>query len=160
MDAFLSPEEAALAPPTEGDGQRWLLRKNCSVSPRQVLVLYVSLTLLSFGFAAFFAWRGAWMIWPFALVENAALAAALLFYGRHALDRECVTLEGDVVHVCVMRAQRTTHHRFNANWVRLDWRGDVLWLCQGHEGVPVGTFLTPGRRRRLAAELRRALRSR
>jgi len=163
MSVVMSPEEAALAPPTEGDGQRWLLRKNCSFTPRQVLIFYGSLTALSFAFASVFAWRGAWMVWPFALVENAALAVALLFYGRHALDRECVFLEGDTVHVAVVRGHRTTHHRFNADWVRLDWRGrraDVLWLCEGRREVVVGTFLTPGRRRRFAQELRSALRAR
>ncbi|GAA5234849.1 hypothetical protein GCM10025795_31140 [Verticiella sediminum] len=142
---------------------RWLLRKNCSLSPRQVALFYLSLTLLSFAFAAYFSWRGLWLVWPFALAENLLLACALLYYARHALDRECVCLDGDALTVDVVRGAVVTRHAFNAAWARLEWRGrrgDVLWLCEGRRAMPLGLWVAPPARRAFARELRQALRQR
>ena len=75
--------------------RQWLMCKNCSFSPRQVLLFYLSLTAVSFFFAGIFAVQGLWLVLPFAVVENLVLAAALLYYARHALDREYVALAGD-----------------------------------------------------------------
>lgn len=141
----------------------WQLRKNCSFTPRQVMLFYGSLTLASFAIAVFFALRGLWLVLPFTLLDNLALAIALLYYARHALDRECVSLQGDRLQVEVCRAQRVTTYCFNADWARLEWSGrrnDVLWLSYGDQRVRVGTFLTPARRRLFARELLHALRTR
>lgn len=141
----------------------WQLRKNCSFTPRQVMLFYGSLTVVSFAIALFFALRGLWLVLPFTVLDNVVLAIALLYYARHALDRECVSLQGDRLRVDVCRAQRVTSYCFNADWARLEWSGrrnEVLWLCHGDQRVRVGTFLAPPRRRRFARELRHALRTR
>jgi len=141
----------------------WLMRKNCSLSPRQVLIFYLSLTTVSFLFAGIFAVQGLWLILPFTAVENLVLAAALLYYARHALDREEVVLDGDELHVYITDGSSVTHHRFNAHWVRLEWRGrrsDTLWLCQGDHSIPLGAYLVPDKRRLFARDLRVALRAR
>jgi uncharacterized membrane protein len=143
-----------------GQEYQWLMRKNCSFSPRQVMLFYLSLTSVSFLFALIFALQGLWVILPFAIVENLMLAGALLYYARHALDRECVALARDELHVYVVDGSRVIHHCFNARWVRLEWRGrlgDALWLCQGDREIPLGRYLIPERRRAFARELRLAL---
>ena len=144
------------------DERQWLMCKNCSFSPRQVIFFYLSLTAVSFLFAGIFAMQGLWLVLPFAVVENLVLAAALLYYARHALDREYVALRGDALHVCVVDGNRITHYCFNAHWVRLEWRGrrgDALWLCQSDKEIPLGIYLTPERRQAFAHELRAALRA-
>ncbi len=151
------PDSVAAAPSV----QHWVLRKNCSFTPRQVLYFYLSLTIVAFAIALWFAARGLWLVLPFTLVENVLLAVALLVYARHALDRECVWLHDGHLRVDVVRADRVTQYRFPATFTRLEWRGrrrDVLWLRHGHHAVRVGCFLTPRGRRRFAAELQRALR--
>src|SRR5690606_33494030 len=131
------------AGPCPGHEHHWLMRKNCSLSPRQLLFFYLSLTSVSFLFAIIFALQGLWVILPFAAAENLVLAGALLYYARHALDRECVVLIEDELHVYVVDGSRVVHHCFNARWVRLEWRGrrgDVLWLCQGDREIPLGGY--------------------
>lgn len=140
----------------------WLLRKNCSFSPRQVLVFYLSISTLSFAMAAGFALQGLWMVLPFSLIENLALGAALLYYARHALDRECVRLHAGRLTVEVVSSDTATHHEFDASRVRLEWDGrhaDALWLRVGKRRLRIGTYLTVTRRRRFAQELQGALRS-
>lgn len=148
--------------PSAGRGpvQQWTLSKNCSFTPRQMMLFYASLTVLSFAIAVFFALRGLWLVLPFTVLDNLVLATALLYYSRHALDRECVILQGDRLHVDVCRGQARTRYSFNAHWTRLEWSGrrsDTLWLCHGTQRVRVGTFIPPVRRRRFARELRSAL---
>lgn len=164
--SMMDSPDIADAPCVSGDGscagheRHWLMRKNCSFSPRQVILFYLSLTSVSFLFAVIFALQGLWVILPFAAVENLVLAGALLYYARHALDREYVALDGDELHVYVVDGSRVTHHCFNARWVRLEWRGrlgDALWLCQGDREIPLGGYLVPESRRVFARELRRAL---
>ncbi len=139
----------------------WVLRKNCSFTPRQVLYFYLSLTAVSISIALWFTWRGLWLVLPYAVVENLVLAIALIVYARHALDRECVWLHDGHIRVDVIRGDRITQYRFPANFTHLEWRGkrgDILWLRHGHQEVRVGSFLTPRGRRRFAFELQRALR--
>lgn len=164
LDGRAGPEclaaDAAASPSSTDGARRWLLRKNCSLSPRQVLVFYLSLTAVSFGFAAYFAARGLWLVWPFTLAENLLLGGALLYYARHALDRECVELAGDTLSVAVCNGATVSRHAFDAAWVRLEWRGrrgDTLWLCQGQRAMPVGIWVPPPVRRAFARELRHAL---
>ncbi len=159
------PAPQVQSPAGDADGiasTYWLLRKNCSFSPRQVLAFYLSLTLVSFAIAGFFALKGLWMVLPFAVLDNLVLAAALLYYARHALDRECISLQGDELCVEHVNGAQVIRHCFNARWVRLEWRGrgdDKLWLCHASQSLPVGIYLTPARRRRFAHELRKAIRA-
>lgn len=51
----------------------WLMKRNCSLSPRQVGWFYLSIVILSFVIASFFAWQGAWFVLPFSGLEVAAL---------------------------------------------------------------------------------------
>ncbi|GAA4337901.1 hypothetical protein GCM10023144_34260 [Pigmentiphaga soli] len=143
--------------------RQWTLKRNCSLSPRQVLAIYGSLTTLSLTFATLFAWKGLWMVLPFSVLENGLLGAALLYYARHALDRETVRIEGDRVVVEVLRSEGTTRHDFNLGWVHGHWggrRGDTFWLQQGADKVAVGTQVGVAQRRAFAAEFQRALRRR
>lgn len=147
--------------PSESQVRHWVLRKNCSFTPRQVLAFYLSLTVVALGIAAYFAWRGLWLVLPFAVVENLGLALALLYYAWHALDRDCIWLHDGQLRIDLVRADCVTQYRFPACWARLEWRGrrgDMLWLCHGNQAVRVGTYVTPKQRRRFAAELRTALR--
>src|SRR5438270_13892551 len=71
---------------------QWLLRRNCSMTPGQLVAFYVSLCAWSLAIAGAFWWRGATLVMPFAGIELLAVAAALVVYARHAGDRERVVL--------------------------------------------------------------------
>ncbi|MGQ2981389.1 MAG: DUF2244 domain-containing protein, partial [Polaromonas sp.] len=59
----------ATASGQNGQGQpavQWLLKRNCSVTPAQLLSLYLSLCAVSLGIAGFFWTQGATLVMPFA----------------------------------------------------------------------------------------------
>lgn len=139
----------------------WLLRRNCSLAPRQLLWFYVSLCALSFGIAAMFWSQGVRLVMPFAWLELLAFGAALLVYARHATDSESIALAGDwltVEHACGSRVERVA---FQPHWVRVEPRsGDrsLIELSGQGQRIAVGRFVRPELRRQLADELRWALR--
>jgi uncharacterized membrane protein len=145
-----------------GDGSvHWLLRRNCSIAPNQLLGFYASLCVLSLAIAAFFWRRGAPLVLPFAGVELLALGAALLAYARHAADRESMILRPGKLSVECRLGRRIEAAEFAAAWVRVEPRyGDRSLIEISGEGrrIAVGRFVRPELRRALADELRAALR--
>ena len=73
---------------------QWLLSRNCSISPRQLGLVYGALCAASLLIAGFFFIQGATLILAFAGLELLAVGAALLVFARHAADRETLTLVG------------------------------------------------------------------
>ena len=72
-----------------GDGwmRDWVFRRNCSMSPRQLIVFYASLCVVSL-IVASIAWDvGGSLVLPFTGIELGSVALALVVYGRHATDR-------------------------------------------------------------------------
>ena len=63
----------------------WHLRRNCSVTPRQLGGIYAGLCLVSLGIAIGFWWLGAKLVLGFAGLELLAVGAAFLAYARHGL---------------------------------------------------------------------------
>ena len=133
----------------------WMMRKNCSASPSQVLAFYGSVSALSLVFAVVFAMRGLWMVLPFSIIESAVLGVALLYYAKHALDRECVRLHRGRLVVEVVIAEKIMRYEFDAAHARLEWdrEHDLVWLCSPSQRLRIGKHLTLGLRRRFAHEL-------
>jgi uncharacterized membrane protein len=150
--------------PLEGAGPaalQWVLKRNCSVTPRQLIVVYASLTLVSLGIAAGFWTQGVRLIGAFAAAELALVGLALVVFARHATDRETITLnnrELAVEHRFGRAADQTT---FRAEWVRVEpgagERSLVHLSGQGRRAL-VGRYIRPELRADLAQELRLALR--
>lgn len=140
---------------------QWLLKRNCSLSPRQVLSCYVALSIVSLGIGLLFWIYGARLVMPFAWLEVAALGAALLCYARHAADAEVIRLQRGrlvVEHACGRRVERV---EFAPCWVRVgraQGNGSLIELSGEGRRIAVGRFVRPELRRALADELRAALR--
>jgi uncharacterized membrane protein len=140
---------------------QWLLKRNCSIAPRQLLAFYLSLGLLSLTIAIFFWLRGAPLVLPFAGVEVLALGFALFVFARHAADREHMVLRPGRLTVECTLGQRTEQVEFAPAWVRVEpVHGDRSLIELSGEGrrIAVGRFVRPESRRALADELRAALR--
>ena len=73
-------------------GWRWLLKRPCALTPRQCAVAFGLACGASLLVALSFWAVGVGWVLPFALLELTALGAALLWYGRHAADRELLVL--------------------------------------------------------------------
>lgn len=142
-------------------GVEWRLRRNCSITPSQLGILYASLCVVSLGVAGFFWALGAPLVLPFAALELVAVGTAFLVYARHATDGERVRLlEGSLV-VEQETAGRLVRREFAREWVRIEPREGARGLIEVREGgqvVQIGRFMRPDLRPTLAREIRQALR--
>ena len=145
-----------------GDGSvQWLLRRNCSMTPAQLVAFYLSLCAWSLAIAGAFWWRGATLVMPFAGIELLAVGAALVVYARHAGDRERVVLTPGRLSVECTLGRRTDQVEFAPAWVRVEpAHGERSLIELSGEGkhIAIGRFVRPELRRALADELRAALR--
>lgn len=140
----------------------WLLKRNCSITPRQLFGVYLSLCVVSLAIASGFAWAGASPVLAYAGVELLLVGAALLVYARHATDHERITLAGDALSVEHHNGGETERSEFRAAWVRVEPLSSDRSLIEvagdGH-AARIGRYLRPELRPTLAQELRAALRS-
>jgi uncharacterized membrane protein len=167
VQAFGAESPAAVAlrfgmPGAAGEGSvQWLLRRNCSMTPLQLVAFYLSLCAWSLAIAGAFWARGAHMIMPFASVELLAVGAALFVYARHAGDRERVVLRPGRLTVECTLGSRTDRVEFAPAWVRVEpvhAEGSLIEISGEGKRVAIGRFVRPELRRALAEELRSALR--
>lgn len=143
------------------EGLHWILRRNCSVTPRQLGAMFVLLSVLSLTVAAFFWSQGAWMVLPFSALELLAVAVAFLMYGRHAADGEHISLRNGRLVVELEQAGSLSRFEFASHAVRVDALFDerrLVSLQGGGRTLVVGRFIRPDLRPVLARELRSALR--
>lgn len=139
----------------------WLLKRNCSLSPRQVLGLYLSMCALSLAIALGFTWHGAAPVLAFAGFEMFCVGVAFLVYARHAADCEHITLADGALTVTHRRGPHTDRTDFRAAWVRVEpTSADHSLVALSGDGreAQVGRYIRPEWRAALAQELRSALR--
>jgi len=140
---------------------QWLMRRNCSISPRQMGAFYLSLCVVSLLIASFFWVQGAPFVLAFAGLELVCLGLALLVFARHAGDRETLTLAGRSLTVEQCYGSRTQVTEFTAEWLTVEpaaGQGSLVQLSGQGRTVRIGRFLRPELRVELARELRQALR--
>lgn len=147
---------------SSNDGLHWKLPRNCSVTPRQMLVLFLSLCGVSLAVAGFFWTQGATLVLPFTAIELFAVGTAFLVYARHATDRELISIcQGRLV-VEQESAGRTLRREFSRYAVRVEAPQERDWLIEVHgsgQMVRVGRFLRADLRPVLLREIRMALKS-
>ena len=144
------------------DVVQWLLKRNCSVTPFQLGVLYLSLCLVSLVIATFFWVQGAKMVMLFASLELSAVGCAFLVYARHAGDGEKIVLQGAHLVVELETAGHLQRAEFNREWVRvepLNGDGSLIEVSGQGQSVSVGRHLRPELRPALAREIRSVLRA-
>ena len=142
-------------------GVQWLLKRNCSVTPAQLLGLFASLSVVSLGIATFFWFQGATLIMPFAWAELVAVGIAFTLYARHARDGEKISLQGGQLVVELETAGRLERAEFNRAWVRVEPKngdGSLIEVSGQGRSVQVGRHMRPELRPALAREIRFALR--
>ena len=143
------------------DNREWMLKRNCSMSPRQLGLAYIAVCTTSLLVATFFAVSGAWYVLGFALVEQFAVGIAFLLYARHATDREHIALEENCLLVEVIQVEHVRQFRLDPRLTRVEppVSGSSGLVCLEANGtrVEIGRFLTEWKRRELAQELKGAL---
>ena len=154
-----SVEFGLLGRPLSQDGRLvWSLRRNCSISPRQLLLFFVSLTLVSL-FVALLCWAGgAKLVPPFTLAELLAFGVALVVYARHAGDRERIVVSANALVVEWECGGRFERAEFNPRWARIVLHDNgLVAISESGRQAFVGRYTRPERRETLARDLRRAV---
>jgi uncharacterized membrane protein len=140
---------------------QWVLARNCSITPRRLGLVYLSLCLVAAALSAGFWWQGAPLVSAFAGLEILAVGAALLAYARHAGDREVLTLAGRSLAVEQRLGSRVERTDLECAWLSVEpaaGQGSLVELKARGRRVRVGRFLRPEVRGAFAQELRRAVR--
>ena len=140
---------------------RFDLRRNVSITPRQLVAAYALLCGVSLVVAGGFWWQGVTVVGLFTGVELLAVGAALLVVARHAGDRELITLADHELSVEQHVGPGIAHTKFRAEWLRVEpvaGDGSLVELSGEGRRVRVGRHVRPELRVELAQELRRALR--
>lgn len=137
----------------------WVFRRNCSMSPQQLMVFFASLCVVSL-IVASIAWDvGGALVMPFTGIELAAVGAALFVYGRHATDRERVRLSVQQLQVEWENAGVVQTVSFNPQWVRVSLPASgLIEVTSAGRTAYIGRYARPERRAVLARDLRAALR--
>jgi uncharacterized membrane protein len=138
----------------------WLMKRNCSVSPRQFVLFYASLALFSSVIAGLVVIRGAWPVLPFTGIELLVVGVAFLIHARHTIDYERIRLYPNRLVIEQMSAQRLTQFEFNPRWVRVEHGAsprDPVKIVSRGQAIVVGVHLAHYRRAAFASELRSAL---
>lgn len=141
-------------------GRKWVLRRNCSISPRQLAWVYAALSGVSLIIALTFAVNGAWYILGFSILEVSAVGVAFYLYARHASDRDCIAIVDNCVVVELVRMERVKQFRLDPYWTRVRIpvaRNELVGLDAKGIKVEVGRYLTEWKRREFARELQREL---
>ena len=137
------------------------LRRNVSITPRQLMAAYALLCGVSLVVAVGFWWQGVALVSVFTGLELLAVGVALLVVARHAGDREVITLTRGELSVERRFGPDVLRTAFRAEWVRVEPAADdcsLIELSGEGRSVRVGRHVRPELRVALAQELRRALR--
>ena len=146
----------------QGQNSQWFLRRNCSVTPRQLGWMYLSLCAVSLSIGTAFWFQGAKLVLPFAWLELVAVGIAFAAYARHATDGETIRLAGGQLVVELETGGKLQRAEFRRDWVRVEpgaADNSLIELSAHGRKVQVGRFVRPELRSLLASEIRMALRS-
>ena len=133
------------------------MRRNCALTPSQLLKFYIALVCLSLTVATGFLLVGVKIILIFTAIELTAVTVGFLVYCRHALDFEEIEISGTRLLVRKFIAYKESVTEFNTHWVRLSHPEEhqkVFFIEQTDQRVEVGQFLRCEQLQGLIAELR------
>ncbi|HVL76929.1 MAG TPA: DUF2244 domain-containing protein [Noviherbaspirillum sp.] len=142
--------------------REWVLKRNCSLTPRQLGIALLVLCALSLLVATVFALHGFWLVLCFSVLELSAVTLAFLLYARHAADRERIALDESCLLVELVESERVTQYKLDPRYTQVEpprAGKPLVGLRARGTRVEVGRFATETRRRELARELRSALAS-
>jgi len=134
-----------------------VLKRNCSISPRGLLLAFGLIAAVAAAIATGFALLGAWLVLPFAGLEIAVLAGAFWLTARHATDYERIAREGGRLVVNVGEGARERRHEFDARRARVDLREGRVVLVAPRARLEIGRHLDAASRAGFAAELGKRL---
>jgi uncharacterized membrane protein len=136
------------------------MKRNCSFSPKQVGLFYLSIVSFSLLVAGYFLFIGVWMIIIFTSIEILALTIALYVYTRHALDYEKITIVDKQLFVERSWGGKVQIDELNTLWTKLHRSGTgrpSLTLKSSTKEVPIGFFVLMNEQEQFEKDLEKYL---
>jgi len=148
----------------QGEGCRFVIRPNRSLSWTQTKIVYVSLASVCLIVATGFTVMGFWLVLPFAGAEVIALAIGFFLCALSGKATEVVFVDNDRVAVEKGFTAMRRVCEFERAWAKIalltarnHWYPSRLVIRSQGKQVQLGAFLAEAERRRLAAELVRVI---
>jgi uncharacterized membrane protein len=135
----------------------WQMRRNCALTPKQLLKFYIVLVCLSVTVATGFLLAGVWVILIFTIIELSAVTVGFLIYCRHALDSETIQIEGRQLTVKKFIGYREKIYEFNTQWAKIEpplEGAKTFFIAQSNLRVELGQFIRPEQQIPLIASVR------
>lgn len=135
---------------------RWHIKRNISIAPAQLALIFVGLGLLTLLIGAAFFWYGASLILPFSVLEIAALLVAYFYNAIHANDYEKLTITADAVQIERKIGLKLHQVQLMRSMTRIDkteLKNELIELRQGHQLAYFGQFVHVNLRLLLAKQI-------
>ncbi len=136
------------------------MRRNCALTPKQLLQFYIALVCLSFMVAIAFLLAGVWFILIFTVIELTAVSIGFLIYCRHALDCETIEIDGKRLIVKKFIGYKEKVYEFNTQWAKIEppaVDAKTFFISQSNLRVEIGQFIRYEQQLPLIASVRRYL---
>lgn len=154
-----SSSDLSTSPKAQHSG-KWVFRRNCSLTPKQLLQWYLSLCVITLVIATGFLLAGFWIVLPFAGLELLLVGIAFVVYARHATDYEMIELQPNQLLLVMADGSKVTQIEWTPQWAKLSYNGKykapLLFSYKG-EQVKIGKFIAEKDKSALHRELRAAL---
>jgi uncharacterized membrane protein len=137
--------------------KRWQMRRNCALTPKQLLKFYIALVCLSLLVATGFLLAGIWVIPIFTALELSAVTIGFLIYCRHALDCETIEIDGNRLIVKKFISYKEAIYEFNTQWAKIEpplIDSKVFFISQSNLRVEIGQFMRQEQQLSLIASVR------
>jgi len=140
----------------DGSSWHWHNKRNISISPAQLAIIFAMLGLVSLIIGAVFYWYGASLILPFSVLEIAALLIAYVHNAIHANDYEKLTLTSDAVLIESKIGLKLQQVQWLRSMTRVDktrLQNQLIELRQGNQLAYFGQFVHLNLRLLLAKQI-------
>lgn len=137
--------------------KRWHMRRNCALTPKQLLMFYVALVFLSLVVATGFFLAGVWVISIFTALELSAVTIGFLIYSKHALDYETIEIADKRLLIKKFIGNQETLYEFNTQWVKIEppRKGSkIFMISQASLRIELGQFVRYEQQLALIAQVR------
>ena len=140
-------------------GYEFYLKRNCSISPILLAVIFMFLGIISLLIGTLFFLFGATLVLPFSLIEVLALVVAYFYIAFHANDYEHLTVDSENVYFKSKFGSRHLEEKFLKSMTRVlpSDRKNLINLCHGQRNILFGYNIHMNSRSILEKEIRQAL---
>lgn len=142
-------------------GYEFYLKRNCSISPIQLAIIFILLGIISIAIGVIFYSLGATLILPFSFVEVIALITAYFYNALHANDYERLKVDNQNVYFESKYGRSFSEENFLRSLTRvfLSDNNKLINLSQGQRNIYFGKNINVRLRPSLAIEIKRVLTS-